>query len=63
MYSAVWATLGTPLQRTADFIHLLSSFFLVWRAAKEVLRYLKGTIDFGLKYTDSFNVELTGYSD
>jgi len=34
-----------------------------WRAAKRVLRYLKGTINFGIKYTDDFNVELAGYSD
>jgi protein associated with RNAse G/E len=34
-----------------------------WNAAKGVLRYLKGTIDYGIKYTDSFDVELTGYSD
>ena len=25
--------------------------------------YLKGTLDYGIKYTDAFDVELTGYSD
>jgi hypothetical protein len=33
-----------------------------WNAAKGVLRYLKGTIDYDIKYIDSFDVELTGYS-
>jgi hypothetical protein len=34
-----------------------------WKAAKRVLCYLKGTIDFGIKYTDEFDVELAGYSN
>jgi hypothetical protein len=34
-----------------------------WNAAKEVLMYLKGTLDYGIKYTDASNVELIGYSD
>lgn len=34
-----------------------------WIAAKKVLRYLKGTVNFGLMYADNCNVELTGYSD
>jgi len=34
-----------------------------WKAAKKVLRYLKGTLNFGIMYTDEFDVELTGYSD
>jgi hypothetical protein len=34
-----------------------------WNAAKAVLRYLKGTLDYGIKYTDASDVELTGYSD
>jgi hypothetical protein len=33
-----------------------------WNATKGVLRCLKGTIDYGIKYIDSFDVELTGYS-
>ena len=32
-------------------------------ATKGVLRYLKGTIDYGIKYIDSFDVELTSYSN
>jgi hypothetical protein len=34
-----------------------------WNAAKVVLRYLKGTLDYGIKYTDASDVELIGYSD
>ena len=34
-----------------------------WKAAKQVLRYLKGTINFVLLYTDAFDVQLVGYSD
>ena len=34
-----------------------------WIAAKRVLRYLKGTVNFGIMYTDNCDVELTGYSD
>jgi hypothetical protein len=34
-----------------------------WLATKRVLRYLKGTANFGIKYTNEFDVKLTGYSD
>jgi hypothetical protein len=34
-----------------------------WNAEKVVLRYLKGTLDYGIKYIDASDVELTGYSD
>jgi hypothetical protein len=34
-----------------------------WNAAKVVLRYLNGTLDYGIKYTDASDVELIGYSD
>jgi outer membrane protein assembly factor BamB len=34
-----------------------------WNAAKVVLRYLKGTLDYGIKYTDASHVNLTGYLD
>jgi hypothetical protein len=34
-----------------------------WNASKEVLRYLKGTLDYGIKYIDASDVELTDYSD
>jgi hypothetical protein len=34
-----------------------------WKAAKRVIQYLKGTIDFRIEYTNDFDVELTGFSD
>ena len=33
------------------------------KAAKRILRYLKGTIDFGLYYSVSNDYKLVGYSD
>ena len=32
-------------------------------AAKHILRYLKGTIDYGLKYEANQNINLEGYVD
>jgi hypothetical protein len=34
-----------------------------WSNAKRVLKYLKGTQDFGLKYSKVDDFNLTGYSD
>ena len=34
-----------------------------WVAAKHVLRYLCGTIDYGLRYSSSSRMALVGYSD
>ena len=34
-----------------------------WIVAKKVLRYLKGTVNFGIMYTDDCDVELASYSD
>jgi hypothetical protein len=51
----------------AYYVSVLSQFMVKyleihWNAMKGVLGYLKGTIDYGIKYIDSFDVELTGYS-
>ena len=32
-------------------------------AAKHVMRYLKGTLDFGLHYTKDHDFRLSGYTD
>jgi hypothetical protein len=34
-----------------------------FKAAKKILRYVKGTIDFGLLYPSSNEFKLVGYSD
>lgn len=34
-----------------------------WVVEKGVLRYLQGSINFGIKYIDFFQVKLIGYSD
>ena len=34
-----------------------------WIAAKHVLRYLAGTVDFGLDYRRSERIRLVGYTD
>ena len=34
-----------------------------WKVAKEVLRYLKGTVNYGILYTDVYDVQLAVYSD
>ena len=34
-----------------------------WVAAKHVLRYLHGTIGYGLRYTSNSDMRLVGYSD
>jgi hypothetical protein len=50
------------------FVIVLSQFMAKpheshWNAAKAILMYLKGTLDYGIKYTDAYNFELTSYSD
>jgi len=34
-----------------------------WQAGKRILRYIAGTIDFGIRYTSNLNFELIGYTD
>jgi protein associated with RNAse G/E len=60
--------LTTTKPDIAYFVSVLSQFMAKpleshWNAAKGVPRYLKGTLDYGIKYIDSFDFELTGYSD
>ena len=47
-------------------VNILSQFMakpseIHWNAANKVLRYLKGTMIFGLLYTDKFDVQLVGF--
>ena len=60
--------LTTTRPDIAYYFSVLSHFMAIpleiyWNVVKGVLRYLKGTTDYGIKYTDSFNVQLTCYSD
>ena len=34
-----------------------------WQAGKRILRYIVGTINYGIRYTSSQNVELIEYTD
>lgn len=34
-----------------------------WVAAKHVLRYLRGTVGYGLRYTADSDMQLIGYTD
>ena len=34
-----------------------------WATAKHVLRYLRGTVELGLKYTRDYDVRLSGFTD
>ena len=43
------------------FIHCASEMHL--KAAKRVIRYVKGTCDFGIKFTRSKEFELVGFLD
>ena len=60
--------LTTTIPHIAYFVSVLSQFMEKplenhWNVAKWVLKYLKGIIDYGIKYTDLFYVEMKGYSD
>jgi hypothetical protein len=60
--------LTTTRPNIAYFVSVLSQFMAKpqeshWNAAKAVLRYLKGTLDYGIKYIDASDIELTSYSD
>jgi hypothetical protein len=60
--------LTTTRPDIAYFVSVLSQFMVKpleshWNATKAVLKYLKVTLDYGIKYIDASDVELTGYSD
>ena len=53
----IWFTVNTLSQFLIDprHVHLIS--------AKHILRYLKGTVDYGLKYEADQKINLEGYVD
>eukprot|EP00253_Pinus_taeda_P035128 PITA_35128 len=60
--------LTTTRQDIAYSVSILSQFMAKpresnWKVAKKVLRYLKGTLYFGILYTDEYDVELASFSD
>jgi len=65
---------GSLMYLTATRPHIMFVFSLIsrfmerpkeahWRAAKRVLRYVKGTKSFGILYTVSEHLDLVGYTD
>jgi len=49
-------------------INTLSQFMVEpkrahWAAAKHILRYVRGTVNFGLRYTKGIDIELSGFID
>jgi hypothetical protein len=60
--------LTTTRPHISYYVSVLSQFMakpheIHWNAAKEVLRYLNETLDYGIKYIDAFDVELRRYLD
>lgn len=60
--------LTTTRPNLAYFVSVLSQFISKpleshWVAAKSVLRYLHGTSDYGILYTDTSDVTLEGFPD
>lgn len=47
------------INKVCQFMH--SSTVIHWQAAKQILRYLKGTIDFDLHLSPSNNLQLEGF--
>jgi hypothetical protein len=43
--------------------HMVEPKQVHWMAAKHILRYLRGTIGYGLRYVSSGDVRLQGYTD
>ena len=43
--------------------YMVESCRVQWSAAKHVLRYIAGTVDYGLDYVKGDGVGLVGYSD
>ena len=71
MYRQMIGSLMYPTNMRLDIcfaVNTLSSFFTDPRnvhliVAKHILRYLKGTVDYGLKYKVNQNINLEGYVD
>jgi hypothetical protein len=43
--------------------HMVEPRQVHWMATKHMLRYLRGTIGYGLRYVSSGDVKLQGYTD
>jgi hypothetical protein len=60
--------LVNPRLHTCYAVNVLSQFMSQprqthWTTAKHVLRYLRGTIGYGLRYTSSVDLSLQGYAE
>jgi hypothetical protein len=71
MYKSLVGSLRYLTMTRPDILHgigLVSHYMKTpreshWLTAKRILRYIKGTLNFGLFYTYGENAELVGYSD
>ena len=71
MYKQMVGTLNYLTTTKPDityYVSVLSQFVekpqeIHWNVAKVVLRYLKGPLDYGIKQTNAYDVDLTGYSN
>ncbi|KAE8729042.1 hypothetical protein F3Y22_tig00004004pilonHSYRG00037 [Hibiscus syriacus] len=52
---------GTPLEDATQYRSIVGA--LQYITVKRILRYLQGTVDFGLRFTPSSRMALTGFAD
>lgn len=61
IYLGTRPDIAFALSTVSQYLELLDKIH--WNAVKRILKYLKGTIDFGLIFKASINLNLVGFSD